>query len=75
MPKPKKIQLIFLIYWFLLLYTMNNPLIFLASITSIAVIGTLGTHGLAQTKYVPTYYLKRIPQARGLATAPGSRLA
>ena len=36
---------------------MNNPLIFLASITSIAVIGTLGTHGLAQTKYVPTYYV------------------
>ena len=36
---------------------MNKSLLVFTSIASIAVIGTLGTHGLAQTKYVPTYYV------------------
>jgi mono/diheme cytochrome c family protein len=35
----------------------NKPLIFLAVIASLATLGLIGTHGLAQTKYVPTYYV------------------
>jgi hypothetical protein len=36
---------------------MNKPLIFLATITSLSALGVLGTHGSAQSKYVPTYYV------------------
>ncbi len=36
---------------------MTKTLIFLATASSIAAIGMIGTHSLAQTKYVPTYYV------------------
>ena len=36
---------------------MNKPLIVLATITGLATIGALGAQSLAQSKYVPTYYV------------------
>jgi mono/diheme cytochrome c family protein len=35
----------------------NKPLIFLAIITSLSILGAIGTRSLAQKSYVPTYYV------------------
>jgi mono/diheme cytochrome c family protein len=36
---------------------MNKPITLIAAIASLATLGVIGTHSLAQTKYVPTYYV------------------
>jgi hypothetical protein len=35
----------------------TKPLIFLTTISSLSIVVALSTHSLAQTKYVPTYYV------------------
>jgi mono/diheme cytochrome c family protein len=36
---------------------VNKPITLITAITSLAAIGVIGTHSLAQTKYIPTYYV------------------